>query len=169
MGAGKTSVGQVLSKRLGWKFYDLDRIIEDREQASVSEIFAKAGEAAFREIESAALMDLLRSSTSDASVIAVGGGTFVQARNREIMHQAGGTTVLLDAPLEELERRCHAMDDVRPLARDRERFRELFNQRREAYALTQGRIETAGKTIEEVAGEIEHMIARRSQKSEVTK
>ena len=59
MGAGKTSVGRALSRRLGWRFEDLDDRIQAREGRSVSEIFQQSGEAGFRQAERAALAELL--------------------------------------------------------------------------------------------------------------
>src|SRR5947209_19242256 len=106
MGAGKTSVGKALARHLKWTFYDLDEFIESRERTSIASIFSGAGEAAFRAIESAALMELLKTVESSNAVIALGGGAFVQEKSREILQNAGAITVLLDAPLEELERRC---------------------------------------------------------------
>ena len=81
MGAGKTTVGRELARRLRWHFLDLDDVIEQREQKSVAEIFASSGEAAFRQAESAALAALLqdRESSSDL-VLALGGGAFVRSR-----------------------------------------------------------------------------------------
>ena len=64
MGAGKTSVGQALARKLGWSFRDLDRMIEAREQKTVAEIFAELGEAGFRAAESAALTELLQAGGS---------------------------------------------------------------------------------------------------------
>src|SRR5947209_11463978 len=55
MGAGKTSAGKMLARRLNWKFFDLDELIEQREQASIAAIFSRAGESGFRQIESAVL------------------------------------------------------------------------------------------------------------------
>jgi len=161
MGAGKTTVGKALARRLKWKFYDLDEFIENRERTSIPNIFSSAGESAFRIIESAALMELLKTTELSNSIIALGGGTFVQEKNREILQRPGTITVLLDAPLEELERRCNIGPGGRPLAQDREKFRELFGKRREAYDHAQLRIQTAGKAIERVAKEIEVLLSRR--------
>lgn len=154
MGAGKTSVGKVLAQRLGWSFYDLDEAIEGREQRSIAAIFEQSGEQAFREIETAALLDLLERS-EDGCVIALGGGAFVQPQNRQALERAGGVTVLLEASVEELQRRCEAAGGIRPLAGDAAKFEQLFSARRQAYDLARFRIDTEGKEIGEVAAEVE--------------
>ena len=159
MGAGKTSAGKTLARRLNWKFFDLDDLIEQREQASVPAIFSRVGESGFRQIESAVLRQLLETNHQN-SIIALGGGTFVQSENRNLLAQAGAITVLLDAPVEELARRCEVEAGRRPLAQDKERFNQLFASRREAYELARFRIQTAGKTIEEVAAEIETLLMK---------
>jgi shikimate kinase len=159
MGAGKTSVGQELARRLGWPFHDLDAVIEARERSTVDAIFAASGETGFRQIENAALLDLLeRDLAHDNAVVSLGGGTFVQPANREALQRHGAITVLLDAPLEELERRCRNAPTVRPLARERSRFEELFAGRREAYLLARYRVDTAGRAIDQVAEEIENIL-----------
>jgi shikimate kinase len=160
MGAGKTSVGQALARKLGWTFCDLDRVIEAREQKSVAEIFAATGEPGFRAVESAALAALLQSSgPRNDLVVALGGGTFAQAANREALFQAGAMTVLLEAPLHELRLRCTNDSTVRPLAMQEARFAELFQQRQSAYALAKQRVVTSGKTVEEVAEEVARVLA----------
>ena len=158
MGAGKTTVGKVLAQRLRWKFYDLDQLIEIREQQSIAGIFATAGETVFRKIESAILAELLAKNLSaGGAVVALGGGTFVQPQNRDALQRAGATVVLLNAPIEELRRRC-GDTKTRPLAGDRMKFEQLFASRQSAYALAGLQIETAGKAVEQVAEEIEKLI-----------
>lgn len=161
MGAGKTSVGQALARNLGWNFRDLDRIIESREQKTVAEVFSAVGEAGFRAAESAALRELLQGSAeSDDLVVALGGGTFAQPANREMLRQANALTVLLEAPLDELQQRCANDATVRPLARQQARFAELFEQRQPAYAQARQRVQTSAKSVEEVAREVAEILAK---------
>lgn len=157
MGAGKTSVGRAVARRLEWTFYDLDELIEEREQRTIARIFDESGESTFRAIESAALMDLLERS-ADGSVVALGGGAFVQPQNRRLLEQTGAITILLNAPVEELERRCETEGKARPLARDKAKFEQLFAARQQAYGLCQFRIETLGIEIDEVAREVERIL-----------
>ncbi|HWG51157.1 MAG TPA: shikimate kinase [Candidatus Acidoferrales bacterium] len=159
MGAGKTSVGQALASRLGWEFCDLDRLIERREGNSVAEIFAAHGEAGFRKAEAQALMDLLQdSSRAHDLVVALGGGTFAQPGNREALEEAGAVTVLLDAPLDELRRRCSADETVRPLALNHNRFAALYEERQPAYLLATYRVSTMNKTVEDVTAAIDQIL-----------
>jgi shikimate kinase len=159
MGAGKTTVGRALAKRLHWNFLDLDDVIEQRERKSVAEIFALFGELAFRSMESEALEALLqdRQGGSDL-VLALGGGAFVQQQNREALISAGAITILLEAPVEELRRRCQGEHKVRPLARKDARFNELFAARRADYALARFTVQTLGKSVQQVTAEIEQLL-----------
>jgi shikimate kinase len=153
MGAGKTSVGRALSKRLGWDFEDLDDRIQAREKRTIEKIFERSGEAYFRGAEHEALRELIFGLGSSPRVIALGGGAFVQARNARLLAEGGFLTIFLDAPIEELFRRCQQEPVERPLRRDLQQFRELNEQRRPSYLKAALRIETSGKDIEMVAAE----------------
>src|SRR5438270_4234913 len=153
MGAGKTSVGKKLAQELGWRFVDLDDVIESRSQNSVAEIFATAGEKRFRELETEALDFLLGQSNEDM-VLALGGGAFVQPANRALLDRAAAATVLLQAPVEELHRRCRLDGRVRPLAQKPATFLQLFEERRAAYESAELKMETMGKDVEQVAAEV---------------
>ena len=159
MGAGKTTVGRALARRMRRKFLDLDDVIEQRERRSVAEIFASSGEAAFREMETAALTALLQERKPGGDlVLALGGGAFVQKLNRDALNSAGAVTVLLEAPVEELRRRCQSEGKVRPLAQQDARFNELFAARRADYALARFTVQTLDKSVQQVTAEIEQLL-----------
>jgi len=157
MGAGKTGVGRLLAQHLGWKFTDLDDVVQAREQRTVAEIFRDAGEITFRQAEKAALREVLTQLVSGPIVIAVGGGAFVQPENAAALRHAGIPVVFLDAPLEELRRRCADDGAGRPLFRDQNQFRQLYEARRESYMEADLRVETSGLTLDEAAS----LVARR--------
>jgi shikimate kinase len=154
MGAGKTSVGQVLGKKLGWRFEDLDELVQRREKRSIEAIFRESGERAFRAAEHAALRQVLLDVASRSQVVALGGGAFVHSANAKLLLEAGFPSVFLDAPVEELFNRCRAQEIARPLRRDADEFRNLYESRRPAYLEALLRIETQGKDLEEIATEI---------------
>ena len=104
MGAGKTSVGRLLARSLGWTFLDLDTHIEARTGSSVPELFAQHGEAHFRRLESSALANAL---AHPATVLALGGGTPEALTNRLLLEQTPGTALIyLEAPFPVLFDRC---------------------------------------------------------------
>jgi len=155
MGAGKSSVGRALSLQLGWPFEDLDERIQAREGRTIEQIFQQSGEAEFRRAEHAALRELIADLDSSPRVVALGGGTFVQTGNAALLlEQTGVQTVFLDAPAEELFRRCQQEQLERPLQRDLEQFRQLYQTRRPYYTTAALRIETSGKDVEAVAAEV---------------
>lgn len=153
MGAGKSSVGLALSRKLGWPFEDLDVRIEAQERRSIEQIFQQSGESAFRQMEHAALRSLIRDLGAAPKVVAVGGGAFAQGNNAALLEETGFPVIFLDAPVEELFRRCQEQQLNRPLRRDLEEFRSLYEARRPDYLKAAVRIETSGKDVEKVAAE----------------
>lgn len=154
MGAGKTSVGRALGAKLGWPFEDLDDRIQEREGRSIEEIFRESGEAAFRQVEHLALRELLSGPAESQRVVALGGGAFAQEENAALLRSQGLPVVFLDAPVQELFRRCTEQRLERPLARDPGAFAKLYETRRALYLAAGRRIETTGKSIEAVATEV---------------
>lgn len=150
MGSGKSTVGPLLAEKLGWPFIDLDKVIEAGQGLTIREIFEQAGEPFFRELERAALTEMSR---AEPAVIALGGGTFAQAANVDLVREAGGITIWLDCSLDELRRRCAGMTD-RPLFRDAESFAQLLEQRMPYYEQADHRIFTEGQTPEEIVESI---------------
>lgn len=132
MGCGKTSVGRRAAKLLGREFCDLDLYIEERAGMSVSEIFARQGEAGFRRWEAQAVREV---AGRPGLVIASGGGTVLSQENVDAFHKEGGVVVFLDAPLAALQERLKN-DKRRPLLQVPDRRRviaELFAKRAPLY------------------------------------
>ena len=176
MGAGKSSVGAALGRRLNWIFEDLDDRIERRERRTVAQIFRESGEPAFRRAERSALQDVLEGIHDQARVVALGGGAFVQGSNAELLRSSGVPIIFLDAPVEELwERCCRQANEAaaeRPLLRSLDHFRELHEKRRPQYCEASLTIETGGRTVDEIADEIAaklglKMLDQRSQEGDV--
>lgn len=150
MGTGKSSVGTLLAQQMEWPFVDLDTVIEAGQGSTIREIFNEAGEPFFRQIEHAALVEV---SKKEPAVIALGGGTFAQKPNFDLIRQARGVTIWLDCSIEELWQRCSMMDN-RPLFRDRESFSQLYEERLPYYRQAEFRIATGGRPPEEIVQEI---------------
>jgi shikimate kinase len=144
MGAGKTTVGSALARLLDCRAADLDSWIAEREQRAPGEIIEQDGEAAFRRKETEALSDVLQQARSSAIVIAVGGGAWTLAENRQLIAQHEAFTVWLDAPFELCWQRIESSEDARPLAPSREIAEALYDARRPIYALADARVRVSG-------------------------
>jgi len=131
MGAGKSSIGRRLAGRLGLRFVDADRAIEDATGATVPVIFECEGEAGFRARESALIAELC---AGEGQLIATGGGAVLDERNRAVLRERG-FVVYLRVGIEQQLRRL-ARDRTRPLlagADRRERLQQLAAQRGPLY------------------------------------
>jgi shikimate kinase/3-dehydroquinate synthase len=125
MGAGKSTA----ARALGAGGADVDEVIASREGRSVQQIFEADGEAAFREIEERVTLELLEDPTLQG--IALGGGAIGSPRVREAL--ADARVVWLDVEVDQAWERVSTTAGVRPLARDPQRFQELYEQRRPQY------------------------------------
>ena len=150
MGSGKSTVGQLLARALGWPFIDLDTVIEAGQGLNIRVIFENSGEPFFRQIEHVALME---ASKTEPAVIALGGGTFAQTRNVDFIRDTGGATVWLDCPPEVLRTRCEGINN-RPLFRDAESFSRLLTERLPFYRLAEFQVSTDGRKPSEVVEQI---------------
>ena len=103
-GSGKTTVGRIAARLLGWAFVDLDEEIERAAGSTIEEIFARHGEPHFRRLESEALA---AACERDRQVVSTGGGIVVDWRNRRAMER-GGVVVCLEARPETLHARARA-------------------------------------------------------------
>lgn len=141
MGSGKSTVGQMLADKLGWDFVDLDAEIEAREQTTIGAIFDMRGEAEFRRIETDMIRFWVRAvERGSPTVIALGGGAFVQPGNFDLIENHG-VSLWIDCSFEVIQHRLADEDTDRPLARDPEKFRKLYDSRRIGYARADFRIE----------------------------
>jgi len=159
MGAGKSSVGRALGRRLNWLFEDLDDRIEQREGRRVAEIFRDSGESAFRRAEHLALEQALEQLQGGVPrIIALGGGAFIQPSIAELLETSGVPTVFLDASVEELWQRCcrQAAESrtERPLLKDLDQFRRLYDSRRQSYLKASLKIQTGNRSVDAIAAEI---------------
>ena len=98
MGAGKTTIGKALAKRLGYRFVDSDHEIEARTGVSLPTIFEIEGEEGFRRREAQVIADL---ASRNAQVVATGGGAVLRPENRQHL-EASGFVIYLDVPLSTL-------------------------------------------------------------------
>src|ERR1700722_11876906 len=129
MASGKSTVGRLLAHRLGWSFFDLDHEIEAAEKTTIAELFDSRGEPEFRRIESEMLRQAVRwSERGRPTVLALGGGAFVNAANRDLILE-NGIAIWLDCPFDCVQRRVGDAS-ARPLARDPGRFAALYEARR---------------------------------------
>ena len=139
MACGKTTIGSLLAERLGWKFADMDQDIEALHGVSIARIFEKSGEQEFRRIETEAIRARVhRIERGEATVVAMGGGAFVQPVNLDLLTNRG-ISIWLDCPFETVRRRVLETTH-RPLARDMGRFEELYRERLAAYGRADQRI-----------------------------
>ena len=149
MAAGKTTVARALARRLDWRAEDIDELIEARERRAVADIFVRHGEAYFRTMEKEILRLLL---PMRHTVVATGGGTFVDLENRAAINR-DGLSVWLDVPFEMVLARLPA-DGRRPLAADRTQMERLFAARQTAYAHANLRIAAGSAPADELAERI---------------
>lgn len=162
MGAGKSTVGRRLAKRLGLPFVDSDAEIEEAAGTSAAELFERYGERDFRDGERRLVARLVDGTIR---VIATGGGAFVDPRTRELLNQRA-ITVWLDAPVEVLAERT-GRRDTRPLLRRGNRadtLARLAEQRQPLYAEAQIHITSGngahGEVVDRIVDAIRDYVAR---------
>ena len=131
MGVGKTTVGKNLARQLGYRFCDTDVLIETVANQTISNIFATAGEASFRELESQVLSEV---SPYTKTVIATGGGIVLKQMNWSYLRH--GLIVWLDADVDLLLERLKE-DSTRPLLQEVDpeaKLKSLLEERTHLYS-----------------------------------
>ena len=157
MGTGKSTIAREVAHILGRPLVDMDQVIAERAGMSIAEIFSRYGEQAFRQQERALSEEL---STQECLVIATGGGTLVDAGNRELLAR-NGYLVCLDGEVDELLLRLRGKDD-RPMLWDEDpsrRLRDLLHSRQPAYAEIPYHLHTGSQPPTELAQEVIELTA----------
>lgn len=162
MGVGKTTVGRQVAHLLDRPFVDADEAIEDASRMSVADLFERYGEAEFRSLERRVIDRLLRDgATAGGTVLATGGGAFMQEETRAAIAELA-LTVWLRADLDVLVERT-GKRDTRPLLRGgnpREILARLIDERHPVYAEADLEVESTRQRREVVASRVVHAVAR---------
>ena len=160
MAAGKSTIGRSLATRLHWRFIDLDGEIEAHSHLSIRQIFNQHGEIRFRQMESEALESVL-TTLKKPTVIALGGGTYVQPQNFALLRDHGVQVVFVELEIETLLRRCRILNvngrpeqNPRPLVSDEDTFRALYAERLPLYRRAELTVLASDKNEDQVAEEI---------------
>jgi shikimate kinase len=157
MASGKSHVGRVLSQKLGWPLRDADDEIVKRKGSPIHRIFEEEGEAVFRALERCVIADWCNGT---GTIIAAGGGAFIDPENRRLMLEKGTVFCLTAQPqtiYSRVSKGNNSSAEVRPLlagANPLERIESLLAQRSDAYAQAHYIIETDLLTPEQVAEQI---------------
>ncbi len=157
MGAGKTSVGKLLAKRLGKDFYDCDHEIEEATGVKIAVIFEIEGEEGFRARESKMLLDLAQRRNV---LIATGGGAVLSPANRKLLAENGIVIYLRAAPIDLWRRTRH--DRQRPLLKTEDRMarlEHLFAERDPLYReIADIIVDTGSQSVGALASRLERRI-----------
>ncbi len=152
MGSGKTTVGPLLAARLGWRFVDADDAIEAESGATIAEIFARHGEAAFREREHAAIARL---AEDGALVLALGGGAIENEATRELLLSSPRTLLVhLEVELATTLKRCSGTEQSRPVLADAANLDARYKRRLPLYRMAHVSIAVDALTPEQVVDAI---------------
>jgi XRE family aerobic/anaerobic benzoate catabolism transcriptional regulator len=158
-GAGKSTLGRMLAKKIGWKFVELNKEIEAQNGLSVAEIIALYGQEGFRRMEQAALTQLL--SRKELTVLATGGGIVSEPLTFDLILSSFYTIWLKAAPEEHMAR-VRGQGDLRPMADDRSAMAELRNilvSREPLYARASAMVDTAGLSVDAAAARLTEAVS----------
>jgi XRE family transcriptional regulator, aerobic/anaerobic benzoate catabolism transcriptional regulator len=153
-GAGKSTLGKMLAKKIGWSFVELNKEIEAQNGLSVAEIIALYGQEGFRRMEQAALGQLL--ARKELMVLATGGGIVSEPLTFDLI-LSSFYTIWLKADPEEHMARVRSQGDLRPMADDRSAMAELRNilvSREPLYARASAVVDTAGLSVSDAASRL---------------
>jgi len=153
-GAGKSTLGRMLAKQIGWNFVELNKEIEQHNGLSVAEIIALYGQEGFRRMEQAAISKLL--ARKELMVLATNGGVVSEPLTFDLI-LSSFHTIWLKAEPEEHMARVRRQGDLRPMADDRSAMAELRTillSREPLYARAAAVVDTAGQTVDQAAARL---------------
>ena len=131
MGSGKSTVGPLLARRLGWSFIDVDDVIEAEAGCTIAELFVRHGEADFRDRECAVIARL---AVGDRLVLALGGGAIERHETRDLLLSEKSTLLVhLEVALATTLARCRGTEDVRPVLADEFNLARRYERRLPLY------------------------------------
>jgi shikimate kinase len=152
MGSGKTTVGPLVANRLGWRFIDVDDVIEAEAGCTIAELFTCEGEPAFRDREHATIQKL---ASGDSLVLALGGGAFERAETRALLLSAPGTRLIhLEVQLATTLARCLGTESTRPVLADQANLSARYQRRLPLYRMAHISLQVDDLTPEQVADAI---------------
>jgi XRE family aerobic/anaerobic benzoate catabolism transcriptional regulator len=158
-GAGKSTLGKLLAKKIGWNFVELNKEIEAQNGLSVAEIIALYGQEGFRRMEQAALGQLL--ARKELMVLATGGGIVSEPLTFDLI-LSSFYTIWVKAEPEEHMARVRGQGDLRPMADDRsamEELRTILRSREPLYARASAVVDTAGLSVDAAAARLSEAVA----------
>jgi shikimate kinase len=131
MGSGKSTVGPLVAQRLGWCFLDADDVLEAEAGITIAEFFARHGEPAFRDREHTTIARL---ASSDALVLALGGGAIERADTRDLLLTSPDTLLVhLEVTLPTTLARCRGTESKRPILADQANLAARYQHRLPLY------------------------------------
>jgi shikimate kinase len=163
MGCGKSTIANILSKTTNIPFVDLDKIIEEKTNLTINQIFEQYGEIYFRKLEHDVFVELL--NAPDNSIIGLGGGTPCYANNHELLKGDNVLSIYLKASIDTLFERLVSNKSKRPLIADKtdEEMKEFIAKhlfdRSFYYNHAQHKVVVDEKTVEETVADILNILA----------
>ncbi|MFC4222086.1 shikimate kinase [Flagellimonas marina] len=162
MASGKSSVGKLLARELGFQFLDLDEYIEEQQKKSIKTIFSEKGEIFFRKLEHEMLSEVL--DKYQDLVLSTGGGTPCYGNNMETILQKSDHSIYLQLSIPALVERIKGEKENRPLVKnikneDLPEFigKHLF-ERSQYYVEAKHVLECDGKDLETVVSEVKQLL-----------
>ena len=149
MGSGKSTVGPLIARRLGWRFIDVDDVIEAEAGTTIAQIFTRDGESAFRDLEH---QTIARLASGQNLVLALGGGAIEREDTRDLLLTNSATLLVhLEVELETTLARCSGSEGIRPVFADQASLAARYQRRLPLYQTAHVSIPADNKTPHEVA------------------